>query len=601
MTTSDDLKEFFYNKWREQDGWVVISTKTHEDPWHETWFMWPKMADQVVAQVLLSNAQRAEVYYCPALYSKRISKKQYVIGSNVLWVDLDGNAPESGTSQAAVQPSERVATSLPGHEHWYWALDAFETDINVIENRNRALAIELQADTSGWDATQVLRVPYTTNYGYSKPDRDLSYPTKIEESSDRVYPLDSFREVTNFVPLMVSNLGEIPPLTSVLSELTWPRTFLPLFNKTAEELEPKNGERGKRSDALQQLGYITAESGGTDEQIFAVVSDANTRWKKYPESRSDWKKRLVDIVERARAKHPSIESDFSGLAGPSSKALPLVYGFADFLAANIKIEWLFENVLALMGFGVIFGPPGAGKTQFGIRMAMAVALGKSFLKWKNSLNRKAKVLFLSLEMNHPSLKYFLDIMKASISAEDQAILQEQFAIFPAGKEIPFDTPDGRKFLESLIETHKPEVIFIDSLSKAVFQPLTDEVVRDLQRYLAALRSRYGVSIYFIHHDRKATDKKRPHGEMDDMYGSRYISADADFVIGINKLDEDNAMQVTHSKLRLGPPMEPFAIHRTKDLDFVLGDLNDILASSPGGSSPGAFGEVFNGLFGTSSD
>ena len=81
----------------------------------------------------------------------------------MLWVDFDGNAPATWEDSVAPEPTLIIQSSIPGHEHCYWKLDTFLNKPKVIEERNRSLAYALGADTSGWDADQILRPPFTTN------------------------------------------------------------------------------------------------------------------------------------------------------------------------------------------------------------------------------------------------------------------------------------------------------------------------------------------------------------------------------------------------------------------------------------------------------
>jgi hypothetical protein len=98
-----------------------------------------------------------------------------VLGSWVLWVDFDGNAPAEWSKEPiegqvfVPPPSAIIQSSIPGHEHCYWRLDEFLTNTSKLEDRNRSLAYVLKADTSGWDRDQVLRPPHTINRKRDKP------------------------------------------------------------------------------------------------------------------------------------------------------------------------------------------------------------------------------------------------------------------------------------------------------------------------------------------------------------------------------------------------------------------------------------------------
>jgi hypothetical protein len=109
-------------------------------------------------------ALTANVFYCPALFNAANPAKENVMGSWVLWVDFDGNAPVDWEGIAVPEPTMRIQSSIPLHEHCYWRLNEFIDDYHVIDDRNRALAYTLHADTSGWDADQILRPIHTTNH-----------------------------------------------------------------------------------------------------------------------------------------------------------------------------------------------------------------------------------------------------------------------------------------------------------------------------------------------------------------------------------------------------------------------------------------------------
>jgi len=85
------------------------------------------------------------------------------------------NAPEEWPQEAlegqiwVPPPTLIVQSSIEGHNHCYWKLDKFIDDIEVLEDRNRAIAYVMHADTSGWDADQILRPIRTTNHKRNMP------------------------------------------------------------------------------------------------------------------------------------------------------------------------------------------------------------------------------------------------------------------------------------------------------------------------------------------------------------------------------------------------------------------------------------------------
>lgn len=174
-----ELREFYNYIWGED---VVRETPTfvylpveHDSKWTPFMFEWPRQREGVIRHTLKWSAIQANVFYSPALFKAANPAKENVLGSWVLWVDFDGNAPaewaqeEEEGKMFVPQPTLIVQSSIEKHEHCYWKLDKFIDDIETLEDRNRALAYVMHADTSGWDADQILRPIRTTNHKRNMP------------------------------------------------------------------------------------------------------------------------------------------------------------------------------------------------------------------------------------------------------------------------------------------------------------------------------------------------------------------------------------------------------------------------------------------------
>lgn len=142
----------------------------YEGKWTSYMFAWPKQRKAVIQHTLKWSAIKANVFYSPALFSAANPEKDNVTGSWVLWVDFDGNAPVDWAAEFpnVPMPTMQIQSSIEGHEHCYWLLSEFLDDPVVLEERNRSLAYLMHADTSGWDADQILRPPFTHNHKRDK-------------------------------------------------------------------------------------------------------------------------------------------------------------------------------------------------------------------------------------------------------------------------------------------------------------------------------------------------------------------------------------------------------------------------------------------------
>lgn len=177
-TVAEDLHDFYTYIWgTTHRGWVYLPVEAH-GAWRGHYFPWPSKRDKVIEHTMAMAATEHNVFFSPALFSRAKGTREFVLGSHVLWVDFDGNAPEhwSLDPDAAVPPPTlRVQSSIPGHEHVYWRLKHFVDDPDLIEERNRSLAYTLGADSSGWDANQILRPIHTTNHKRNEPVTVLAW------------------------------------------------------------------------------------------------------------------------------------------------------------------------------------------------------------------------------------------------------------------------------------------------------------------------------------------------------------------------------------------------------------------------------------------
>lgn len=171
---SRELREFFNYIWGEEPvgtrATFVYLPVLYDGVMHGYMFEWPRQREAVIRHVLKWAAtEAANAFYSPALFKAANPQKSNVLGSHVLWVDFDGNAPEVWSMKPVdgkifvPPPTLIVQSSIPGHEHCYWKLDDFLNNVSMLEDRNRGLAYTMRADTSGWDADQILRPPRTIN------------------------------------------------------------------------------------------------------------------------------------------------------------------------------------------------------------------------------------------------------------------------------------------------------------------------------------------------------------------------------------------------------------------------------------------------------
>lgn len=538
------IEQFLDYLYEGQDGFVCSPTLDRKDDNPQTnfkhhWFEWPSQKPQLINHITEATSM-LEVYLTPALWSAPKLNKDHFKVTNVVWTEFDGNTPTS-LSQIP-NPTLQVESSGPGFEHWYWKLDQPLNDVTQVEAINRSLTYQLGADASAWDATQILRPPSTTNH-----KRNSS--TRVVANNTEVISISLFGALPN-VPEPETNfsLDTIPDVTEVLLKYALPEQAIKLFTT-------RDFAVGQRSTAIMQLGYFLAEVGMTDAEMFSVLRNADDRWGKFKDRR-DRNKRLVDLITKARLKHPQVVEI-------SEEVIP-VFGFQSLLNTEEEISWVIPGMLQEKGYMLLTGPSGVGKTQFSLQMAMHMALGKSFLDFE--FDRSFRLMFWSLEMGLADIKYFLSIMSQDFTDEERAQLEQNLLIAPLGEPFYLDNPNGQAAFQNVLEQLRPDGVFVDSLGSTSTTELSSEsTVKTLMDFNDRVRKRFDCFTWYIHHHRKATSDNKKPNKMSDVYGNQYLVNRATSVYCL--WQGAGVIDVIPLKKRLGPVEADWQIARTSTLNF----------------------------------
>lgn len=552
------LRDFFNSIYGAEQGFVYLAFKSPQGQgFQQAFYRWPEQAEGLVADALAKRGTQ-EVYYGPALYSAPEAKKQNVLGSRVFWIELDGKSIDAW--EGLPEPAIRVQSSTDGHEHIYWRTDTLVSP-DTVERINRALTYKFGADSSGWDSTQILRPPATLNH---KRGREV----KLLVTSDSTIDPEVFSNLPEPPPLADEPVPErIPAVEDVIAIYKFPKQAWKLFKAGVPE--------GKRSDGLMSLGYYCAEMGMQNEEVLAILTNADQRWGKFAH-RQDRFRRLMEIVTKARLKYP--------LVGERPSESLTSMGLKTLMATEVHLEWIWKGFLQRGGFMLLTGPSGIGKTQFSLNFGASVSLGHNFLD--SDVSGARRIGFFSLEMGLVDLKHFLGSQMQGYTEMELAILEKNLRFYPLGEPLYLNRDEEKERVEKAIHDDQLEGLIVDSLGSTTDGELTDEKdTKNVLDWMDRIRQRYGVFCWMVHHHRKATgDNKKPN-KLSDVYGSQYITARATSVVALWDSGIPNTLDFLPLKMRLAAKPEKFHVFRDGNLRFTRKVSGITVVSQPAKDEP----------------
>lgn len=271
VATREKREAFFKLLFGANKGLICLAfiTPKPKKVFEEEFFEYPgqlsSMLDTIDSRLFGSN-----IYFCPQLLRERRRDKGSVETTPNVWADLDTCDPE----YMLVQPSIVLETS-PKRYQAFWLLEK-PIDPDDAEELSRRIAYkhaDQGADRSGWDLTQLLRVPYTHNYKYANtPTVGIIH---AERSLYRLGDFDLYPQTPEYVETSLPLPDEADLSQSAEDLLQARRTALnPLIWRYFTE-EPMSDW----SKVLWNLQMMLFETGYTREEVYVIVREA--RCNKY--------------------------------------------------------------------------------------------------------------------------------------------------------------------------------------------------------------------------------------------------------------------------------------------------------------------------------
>jgi hypothetical protein len=419
-------------------------------------FNYPEAANTAAQWALSKSDEGREVYFCAHLLTGAERKKKNAGEVSSLWFEKDGEGAPNGS----LKPTALVQSS-PGRYHGYLRLtDPIPPE--TAEDLNLRLAHKLDADLSGADRTQLLRVPGTVNHKYPRrPEVEL-----VEVLEERVYSPAKLDE-------------ELPEVEkrSVPEDLG------------GDEAIPK----GKRNETLASLAGTLRKRGFSEGIICTALLTVNTEKCKPPLEEAE----VGRIAESVASYPPGVVikagSKSTNPSNSTNRTQPITA--AELMEMEFEdTRWVVPGVLP-EGLTLLVGKPKKGKSWMALGICEAVAAGG--VAFGDRKVEQGDTLYLALEDNRKRLKKRLKKVLNGAMAPERMHLHTEWPRLDEG---------GAERLDEWLTEHSgARLVVIDTLAR-IRQPARGQNVYH-EDYMALkallpIAAKHGVAIVVVHHLRK---------------------------------------------------------------------------------------------------
>lgn len=343
------------------------------------------------------------------------------------------------------------------------------------------------------------------------------------------------------------------------------------------------GGKHQRGSAMVKLGYELAEIGANDEVIFSMLYDVDDRWEKFKD-RPDRDRYIKDIVLKVRMKYPSMAFTQDPKGHTEDKQLEpfedikTIYGWREFLESEFEYSWLIDKLIPDNSINFIASRPGVGKSRFTLQMATGLAMGTDFLG-REIVGGKKKVVFFSLEMGPPVLKYFVEGITESLKDSiDLDVLDENVKLLPLGSPLDLEREEGQQFFRYVMDEIQPDVVFIDALGSLTTDDLNEKASKAISNKLKEWLITYNCTFFVVHHNRKENQNspnKPP--TLSDFFGNTMASTDAATILSLWKPPgeetSDVQMHIVKGRTVSGEEKKPWLLDGSKMTFVKKGEID----------------------------
>jgi putative DNA primase/helicase len=271
---------------------------------------WPDDRNEVRQR--LWRHEDDDLYFTPALFNSVRRLGDHTAAEGCLWADLDAVQPHPDHD---LQPTIAWETS-PARYQGIWLMDTPKVGASWPRHENHRLTAYLGADPSGWDSTQLLRVPGRLNH---KPDYGEEPVAGLLLWDDG--PTYSWIDFAD-LPQIEGDDGVWDVADADIDAVDVEAVWKAMKNKVSRQVrayviqqaEPLEGE--DRSGKIWHIQRALVEAGCSQPEVAALVR-GTVWWRSKYGGRIDELSRLRAEVSKAMAQPPPEVEEGAGAMLPA--------------------------------------------------------------------------------------------------------------------------------------------------------------------------------------------------------------------------------------------------------------------------------------------
>lgn len=555
--------------------------------WEEHSFKWPEERDRVLTLLQESWDKDYDQYFCPNVFYEKYRRREKVKPEYCLYADMDeAELPGDDDEWTPTIAWE----SSPGRHQAVWICGQNIEGATSAGGENQCLTYFLGADKSGWDTSQVLRLPGWPNWKpeYQKyPDRGINRVWgRLLWDDGPVWEPGYFAEKLPDVPVddKVADIleGEVD---SIKAKKLWTETRLKVSKRVREMMGLKAEDDipsgVDRSEKLWEIERELADAGLTVAEMVALIQPSP--WNKFRGRGNEFQQLVMECSKawnQRKVRRKELDKDGGGFPDPKN--------IQDLFLNIPKPKWLVQDIWTEGSCGFIAGEPKVHKSWIGIELATSIATGLPFLNDERfPVKQQGAVLYIQEEDSLPTLAQRFRLVLANKGLNLKSDRLDIEAVVRAN--LVLSDTDTIDYLDEVLSKGNYRLLVADPLlmmAGSVDENRASDMMTKIFKPLTQLSQKFGVAVALIHHmvkQRSGTGNYARAGQR--LHGSVAHHAwvhDALYLTPVK-----NTLQVEHeSKTAATIKFKISGIREEKGWSPRVMDITDQLIDTGNGSGKG---------------